>query len=229
MSTLVFLRILVAKAALAVFSLFALSAQAAVVTFSDFQHVGSDTVDYIVSIEDDEEAGVSAGSFRVSYQVAPASPNTVGKLTGLFIDFGEINDAPISFTLADLNISNEVSDDASCGQGFNTDSINAGGGCNTQLQLGASAGDYQGHQFDVAIAWRSNDLSGFGLSSFEIATLGFSLSDISAVALRGQDTSGLEGSAKDFAMPSPVPLPPAAGLFLLSTAGLICLRFAGNK
>jgi len=198
--------------------------QASVVSFTNFQHVGSDAVDYIVTIEDDAEAGVTSGSFRISYEVAPSSPNTVGKLTGFFLDFGEPDDPPVTFTLADLGFGNESADDLSCGQAFNTDSINAGGGCNTQLQLGAGANEYQGHLFDIAIAWKSNDLSGFGVSSFEISNLGFSIADISAVALRGQDTSGLEGSAKDFAVAAVIPVPGAMLLFLSGIGGFVAVK-----
>ena len=44
-------------------------AQAAMITFSDFSHLGSDSVDYIVTIADDAEAGVTANHFKISYQV----------------------------------------------------------------------------------------------------------------------------------------------------------------
>jgi len=207
-------------------SLLSFSAEAAVVSFSSFQHVGSDSIDYVVTIEDDAEDGVTAGNFRISYEVADASPSTVGKLTGFFLDFGEPTDPPVTFSVADLGLSNEVADGVSCGQAVNADSVNAGGGCNTQLQLGAGAGDYQGHEFDIAVAWKNNDVSSFGVSSFEISNLGYTISDISAVALRGQATSGPGGSAKDFAVTSTtvVPIPAAALLFSTALAGLFGVR-----
>ena len=200
------------------------SINAAVLSFNDFQHVGSDEIDYIVLIEDDAEAGVMSGGFRITYQVAGSSPNTVGKLTGLFLDFGHPNDLPITFSMADLNFNNESADHISCGQAFNTDSITAGGGCNTQLQLGSDAGAYQAHQFDIAIAWKKNNVNSFGESSFEISKLGFNLMDISAVALRGQNTSGTGGSAKDFAVARVIPVPGAILFFLSGIVGLIGIK-----
>jgi len=208
---------------------FNLSAYAAIVSFDNFQLVGSDDVDYIVTIEDDAEAGVSADSFRITYEVAASSPNTVGKLTGFFLDFGDLNDAPVTFSETDLNIANEIADTLSCGQAVNADSINAGRGCNTQLQLGADAGAYQAHEFDIAIAWRFNDVSSFGASSFEISDLGFTVFDISAVALRGQDTSGDGGSSKDFSTdPTVVPVPGSIVMFLSSFLVFAAMRKRSN-
>ena len=74
---------------------------AAIVTFSDFSHLGSDSVDYIVTIEDDAEAGVTANHFKISYQVDPSSLYTSEKFTGFFFD---ANDA---YTSANLGLSNE--------------------------------------------------------------------------------------------------------------------------
>lgn len=212
-------------------SFLSLSAEASIVSFSSFQHAGSDSIDYIVTIEDDAEEGVTEGNFRISYEVADTSPSSVAKLTGFFLDFGEPTDPPVTFSVADLGFSNEVSDDASCGQAVNTDSVNAGCGCNTQLQLGAGAGDYQGHEFDIAIAWKKNNVSSFGVSSFEIASLGYAISDISAVALRSQATSGPGGSAKDFSFTSTttvVPVPAAAILFSSALAGLFGVRYKSS-
>ena len=191
-------------------------AQAAVVTFSDFTHLGSDDVDYIVTIEDDAEAGVNANRFKISYQVDSSSNYTTGKFTGFFFD---ANDA---YTSANLGLSNESV--VSCGQGFNTHQIT--GSCGTNLNLGANAGAFQGHDWDVAISWKnSNDLSGGQIESFEIAALSLSVNDFSNIGLRGQDTTGSGGSAKEFqSTPNAVPVPASAWLFFSSTVALLVIR-----
>ena len=191
-------------------------AQAAMITFSDFSHLGSDSVDYIVTIEDDAEAGVTANHFKISYQVDPSSLYTSEKFTGFFFD---ANDA---YTSANLGLSNESV--ASCDQGFNTHHIT--GSCGTNLNLGANAGAFQGHDWDVAISWKnSNDLSGGQIESFEIAALSLSVNDISNIGLRGQDTNGGGGSAKEFqSTPNAVPVPASVWLFLSSTVALLVVR-----
>jgi len=189
---------------------------AAIVTFSDFSHLGSDSVDYIVTIEDDAEAGVTANHFKISYQVVSLGASTTEKFTGFFFD---ANDA---YTSANLGLSNES--EASCNQGFNTHHIT--GNCGTNLNLGANAGAFQGHDWDVAISWKnSNDLSGGQIESFEIAALSLSVNDISNIGLRGQDTNGGGGSAKEFqSTPNAVPVPASVWLFLSSTVALLVVR-----
>ena len=189
---------------------------AAIVTFSDFSHLGSDSVDYIVTIEDDAEAGVTANHFKISYQVVSLGASTTEKFTGFFFD---ANDA---YTSANLGLSNES--EASCNQGFNTHHIT--GNCGTNLNLGANAGAFQGHDWDVAISWKnSNDLSGGQIESFEIAALSLSVNDISNIGLRGQDTNGGGGSAKEFqSTPNAVPVPASVWLFLSSTVALLVAR-----
>ena len=191
-------------------------AQAAMVTFTDFSHLGSDDVDYIVTIEDDAEAGVTANHFKISYQVDPSSNYTTGKFTGFFFD---ANDA---YTSANLGLSNES--EASCNQGFNTHHIT--GSCGTNLNLGANAGAFQGHDWDVAISWKnSNDLSGGQIESFEIAALSLSVNDISNIGLRGQDTNGSGGSAKELQItPNAVPVPASAWLFFSAITALLAVR-----
>ena len=191
-------------------------AQAAVVTFSDFTHLGSDDVDYIVTIEDDAEAGVAANHFKISYQVAPSSILTTAKFTGFFFD---ANDA---YTSANLGLSNESV--ASCNQGFNTHHIT--GSCGTNMNLGANAGAFQGHDWDVGITWKnSNDLSGGQIESFEIAALSLSVNDISNIGLRGQDTNGSGGSAKELQItPNAVPVPASAWLFFSAITALLAVR-----
>lgn len=208
------------------FSLLATSAiNAATVTFSDFQHHGSDAVDYIIVIEDDAEAGVSAGTFKISYQVDPLSVLTTAKLTGIFFDAEdsfEMSDGP--YTAANLGLSNESV--SSCGQGFNTNKVMASGGCNSNLNLGGGASTFQGHQWDVGIAWKNNnDLSGGQIESFEISSLDLSIEDISAIGIRGQDTNGMGGSAKDFSpTPSAVPIPASAWLLGSALIGLAGIK-----
>ena len=191
-------------------------AQAAVVTFSDFTHLGSDDVDYIVTIEDDAEAGVAANHFKISYQVAPSSILTTAKFTGFFFD---ANDA---YTSANLGLSNESV--ASCNQGFNTHHIT--GSCGTNMNLGANAGAFQGHDWDVGITWKnSNDLSGGQIESFEIAALSLSVNDFSNIGLRGQDTNGSGGSAKELQItPNAVPVPASAWLFFSAITALLAVR-----
>ena len=193
-------------------------AQAAMVTFSDFSHFGSDDVDYIVTIADDAEAGVTANHFKISYQVDPSSNYTTGKFTGLFFD---ANDA---YTSANLGLSNES--EASCALGFNTNQVSGGGGCNSNLTLGGVAGAFQGHSWDVGIGWKnSNDLSGGQIESFEIAALRLSVNDITNIGLRGQDTNGSGGSAKEFqSTPNAVPVPASAWLFFSAITALLVIR-----
>ena len=199
---------------------------ASTITFSNFQHAGSDAVNYIVTIADDNEAGVTAGNFKVSYQVDPLSSFTTAKLTGLFFDVADpfiANNGP--YSAANLGLIN-VTAPASCGQAFNTDQVVAGGGCNTNINFGAAAGSFQNHQFDVGIAWKNgNDLSSGAVGMFEIADLGLTLADWAAVGLRGQATDGTGGSAKEFQiMPDTViPVPASVWLFgsgLIGLAGI---------
>ena len=187
---------------------------AAMVTFSDFSHLGSDSVDYIVTIEDDAEAGVTANHFKISYQVDPSSNYTSGKFTGFFFD---ANDA---YTSANLGLSNESV--TSCALGFNTNQVSGSGGCNSNLTLGA----FQGHSWDVGIGWKnSNDLSGGQIESFEIAALSLSVNDFSNIGLRGQDTNGSGGSAKEFqSTPNAVPVPASAWLFFSAITALLAIR-----
>jgi len=191
---------------------------AAMVTFSDFSHLGSDSVDYIVTIEDDAEAGVTANHFKISYQVDPSSNYTSGKFTGFFFD---ANDA---YTSANLGLSNESV--TSCALGFNTNQVSGSGGCNSNLTLGAVAGAFQGHSWDVGIGWKnSNDLSGGQIESFEIAALSLSVNDFSNIGLRGQDTNGSGGSAKEFqSTPNAVPVPASAWLFFSAITALLAIR-----
>jgi len=193
-------------------------AQAAVITFSDFTHLGSDDVDYIVTIEDDAEAGVTANHFKISYQVVSLGASTTEKFTGFFFD---ANDA---YTSANLGLSNESVE--SCALGFNTNQVSGSGGCNSNLTLGGVAGAFQGHSWDVGIGWKtSNDLSGGQIESFEIAALSLSVNDISNIGLRGQDTNGGGGSAKEFqSTPNAVPVPASVWLFLSSTVALLVVR-----
>ena len=190
---------------------------AAMVTFANFTHLGSDSIDYIVTIEDDSEAGVSANHFKISYQVdTSVVSTTTEKFTGFFFD---ANDA---YTSANLGLTNESV--ASCGLGFNTHHIT--GGCGSNLNLGANAGAFQGYDWDVGISWKnSNDLSGGQVESFEIAALSLSVNDFSNIGLRGQETSGSGGSAKEFqSTPNAVPLPASAWLFFSSVIALSVIR-----
>lgn len=188
--------------------------KAASITFSNFEHLGSDAIDYIIVIEDDNEAGVSSGMFKISYQVDPLSALTTEKLTGFFLDVEDSFAATSGpYNAGNLNLSNQTV--ASCGQAFNTNAVVAGGGCNTNLTLGAGAGAFQGHDWDLAIAWKNNnDLSDGLVQSFEIADLGYDISDIVAIGIRAQATTGAGGSAKEFQVGgNEVPLPASTWLF----------------
>ena len=191
-------------------------AQAAVITFSDFTHLGSDDVDYIVTIEDDAEAGVSANHFKISYQVDPSSTLTTAKFTGFFFD------ANNAYNSSNLGLSNETV--ASCGLGFDTHHIT--GNCGSNLNLGAQAGAFQGYDWDVGITWKnSNDLSNGQVQSFKIAALNLSINDFSNIGLRGQDTNGSGGSAKEFqSTPNAVPVPASAWLFFSAITALLAVR-----
>ena len=193
-------------------------AQATMVTFADFSHLGSDHVDYIVTIKDDAEAGVTANHFKISYQVAPSSPTTTAKFTGFFFDANNV------YNSGNLGLSSESEE--SCGLGFNTHQVSGSGGCNSNLNLGANAGTFQGHNWDVGISWKnSNDLSNGQVESFEIAALSLTVNDFSNIGLRGQETNGSGGSAKEFqSMPSAVPLPASSWLFFSSVIALLAIR-----
>jgi hypothetical protein len=71
------------------------------ITYKDFQHVGSDPIDYVVTVSDDPD-----GYFKITYMVDPASNYSVGKFTGFFFDvappFGENNSPYIRITVAIL-------------------------------------------------------------------------------------------------------------------------------
>lgn len=194
------------------------------ITFSNFQHVGSDAVNYIVTIADDKEVGVTAGNFKVSYKVDLLSTYTTAKLTGIFFDVADpfiANNSP--YNSVNLGLSNETSP-ASCGLGFNTDQVVGGGGCNSTLNLGANAGIFQNHQFDVGISWKNgNDLSNGAVGMFEISALNLTLADWAAVGMRGQETSGPGGSAKEFQIGADtvVPVPATVWLFGSGLLGLV--------
>ena len=191
-------------------------AQAAMVTFADFSHLGSDGVDYIVTVQDDAEAGVTANHFKISYQVDPLSTSTTSKFTGLFFD------ANGAYNSANLGLSNESV--ASCGLGFNTHHIT--GSCGSNLNLGGNAGAFQGHNWDVGISWKNNnDLSNGQTESFEIAALNLSVNDFSNFGLRGQNTTGSGGSAKELqSRPNAVPLPASSWFFFSSVVALLAIR-----
>lgn len=210
------------------------SGMAATVTFSNFQHEGSDAVDYIVTIMDDQEAGVTAGNFKISYQVDMLSVYTTAKLTGFFFDAEDpFAVAPGPYNAGNLGLTNQTLP-LSCGQAFNTDQVMADGGCNSTLNLGAGAGAFQNHMWDVAIAWKNgNDLSQGQVGMFEIAAIsGVSINDLGAIGLRGQATDGPEGSAKEFQVMSDVPVPATVWLFgsaLLGFAGISRTRKGANR
>lgn len=189
---------------------------AAMVTFANFSHLGSDSIDYIVTIEDDAEAGVSANHFKISYQVAPSSTLTTAKFTGFFFDANNV------YNSSNLGLSNESV--ASCGLGFDTHHIT--GSCGSNLNLGAQAGAFQGYDWDVGITWKnSNDLSNGQVQSFKIAALNLSINDFSNIGLRGQDTNGSGGSAKEFqSTPNAVPVPASAWLFFSAITALLAVR-----
>lgn len=117
-----------------------------------------------------------------------------------------------------LGLRNEVnpSNTESAGQGFNTDKIQS----ITDLNLPAIAGDYKKHQFDVAIGWKVNDLTGGQMGMFEVADLGLTLADFGAIGLCGQETTGVGGSAKEFQLVASVPDAPIIFLLGPSLLGL---------
>lgn len=210
------------KTGFALLALLTLSstAQAATITFSNFNHAGSDDVNYIVTVSDD-----TAGKFTVNYQVDPASTYTTAKFTGFFFDVADpfvANNSPYNAT----NLSLTTQSPVSCAQAFNTNQVVGGSGCNTTLVLGAGAGAFQDHAFDVGIAWKNNDLTGSGTyGSFQIADLGLSLADWTAIGMRGQATTGAGGSAKEFQYMANtvVPVPAAAWLFGTGLLGLVAV------
>jgi hypothetical protein len=204
-------------------------AHAASVTFSNFNHVGSDTIDYIVTIEDDAEWGVTANKLRFSYQVDTLSTSTVAKLTGFFFDAeNPFSATPGPYTSLNILFS-DIQPNTNCGLGFNTNKIRGGGGCKSTLQLGPSAGSFQGHEWDVGAAWKDNDLMSLGeIGIFEVSDLGgtIGVGNIGSIGLRGQATTGSGGSAMEFELalagrPGEVPVPAAVWLFGTALIGFI--------
>ena len=187
-------------------SSFVVPAGAATITYDTFTNIGSDPINYEVVINDD-----TAGQFNISYKVI--STLTVGKLTGIFFDFGPVNtstlpdpDTSDPYTAANLGLANEFnpSGTSSCAQAFgDVKSVSGSQGCNSTIQLGTTiidGFDYAGFLFDVGLAWKVNDLTSGQTGGFSISDLGglLSLDDWGAIGLRGQDTSGTGGSAKEF-------------------------------
>ena len=199
---------------------FSLSAQAASVTFSNFQHAGSDAIDYIVTVDDN-----TAGKLTFTYKVDMFSTFTVAKLTGFFFDAEDPSSATDGpYTAANLGFI-DFQPGTSCAQGFNTNQIMGPGGCNTTLQLGAGAGSFESHMWDVGVAWKTNDLSLGQIGTFEVSNLGglIGIGDIGSIGLRGQETTGSGGSAKEFELASmnPVPVPAAIWLFGSALIGFV--------
>lgn len=190
--------------------------------YNAFTHAGTDQVDYEVTIDHD----TTNNEFDITYKVLSTSPNTVGKLTGIFFDMGPIDTVRLSdtnpppagtrgdpdtsdpYTAANLGLTNQSNPSLSsiCGQAFgDINDVAGAGGCNSTLQLGTTiidAVDYQGFLFDVGLAWKVNDLSSGSSGSFSIADIGLTLDDWGAIGLRGQATGsgagGGSGSAKEF-------------------------------
>jgi hypothetical protein len=228
--------------AVLVLGLLSTNGQAAFITYSDFVHAGSDVVDYSVTIDDS-----TAGKFVITYAVSNLSPNSVGKLTGLFFDFGTIDTISLPdpdtsdpyANLSDLGLSGESnpSNTLICGTAFgDINSVSGAGGCNSALQLSTTiidGHDYAGFEFDVGVAWKVNDLSANNSEGvFSIDTNGFSLDDWGVIGLRGQDTSGLGGSAKEFMLmgvkqpvppPEPTPSIPEPSTLMILGIGLMGL------
>ncbi len=198
---------------------------AAAITFSNFSHLGSDDVDYIVTVSDD-----TAGVFTISYQVNPLSVYTTAKFTGFFFDVADPFVADNSpYHAGNLGLV-DISAPASCGQGFNTNHVSGAKGCNSNIQLGSDAGAFAGHLFDVGIAWKNdNDLSGGGTGSFQIADLGLGLADWVMVGLRGQATTGAGGSAKEFQYMANTVVPVPAALWLFGSGFLGLMAVARRR
>jgi hypothetical protein len=213
--------------AASIFLLIAMPAHASSVTFSNFAHVGSDNINYIVTVKDDAEAGVTANKLRFTYQVDPLSSLTVSKLTGFFFDAeNPFSATPGPYTSLNILFS-DIQPNTNCGLGFNTNQISGAGGCNSTLNLGAGAGSFQDHEWDVGAAWKTNDLSLGQIGIFEISDLGgaIGVGDINSIGLRGQATTGPGGSAKEFYLASSsisaVPVPAAVWLFGTALIGFI--------
>lgn len=183
------------------------------IQFSNFDHRGSDPVDWIVTIDDAATPGV----FKVTVQLDPISPN-VGDITGVFFDVSldlEITDV-IDRTVPDTDF--EVVKDGPL--------TNAGSGSNLN---GSGTED-----FNIAIRYGGVGGDDYDLQSvvFEVSTLGgtLSLSDWTRIGVRSQ-TVGPEGgsrngSAKDVSTTfvtvaeDTVPAPEPGSLALLAFSGV---------
>jgi len=183
--------------------------------YQDFTHAGGDSINYTVTIEHD----VVDEEFDVTYSVQASSPNKVGKFTGFFFDLSD------SYNASNLGLAKQSNpnDKDSCGQAFGDVKSVINGGCNSTLNIGGGLlpPGFDG-LFDVGIAWKVNDLTSGQMGSFSINDLGLSLDDWGAIGLRGQETSGNEGSAKEFQLSADVPEPSILALF---AAGVLGMRF----
>lgn len=198
---------------LALLCALAQSASAAAILFDDFDHRGSDAVDWLVTVDDN-----TAGIFTVTVELDPSSPN-VGDITGVFFD---LSPALVAGDVIDLT-------------GPSTDFEGAFDGPLTNAGSGANIGGGGTADFDMAVRYGGVGGGDFDLQSvtFSVSTLGgtLDLSDWTRVGVRSQTTGLLSGarggSSKDVStLPTAVPdeegdsVPEPSGIALAAIGAL---------
>ncbi len=178
------------------------------IIYSDFDHEGSDTVDYRVEVSHNQTAGL----FDISYEVTNSA--SVGKFSGFFFDLSS------DYNASNIGLTNEFTPSGAsvCGMGFGVKKVKGSKGCNSNLNEGT---------FDVGLAWKTNDLTVAPfVGSFSISDLGhLALEDWGKIGMRAQDVNG-GGSAKEVQFTPDVSAPPVAASEP-GTIALIGLGFMG--
>jgi hypothetical protein len=203
------------------------SAHALTITYDDFVHVGTDDVDYIMTVDDD-----TPGKFTITIGVANGSANTTAKLTGIGFDVGD--DGGYTSSTLGLNTNSTVS------------LLNPSGSVNpsaigfdkTKINGHTNMGQANTSAFDVIVAFKGNnpatlvDLSTPGRTvSFQIDRESYTLADWGRVGIRGQDVGdGGDGSALEVQnAPSVVPIPAAVWLFGSALAGIVGIGYRKGR
>ena len=174
-------------------------ATATIITFNNWTHAsGSDPADYTVTV-DDNTAGFLTFNIAVNTSTLPDAD-----LFGFFFDGGNSWDAS-SAIVSGSNVTGVYYNTLRCGAGCNVNGLTT-------------------DPFDVGVRFLDSGSSSGNLlsTSFTVAALGLSISDIGRTGIRAQ-SSGASGNGSDKALSVSVPEP--ASVALIGT-GLMLLGFS---